>query len=659
MIDDQTSQSGICYENELNPAQLEAACFTNGALLVIAGAGSGKTRTLIYRVARLVENGVPPDAILLLTFTKKSAAHMLDRAASLLDDRCARVSGGTFHSFANAMLRRYAPGVGLPHDFTIIDRTDSESIMGLIRKELKISSDRHHRFPGNRTLINLFNRAVNKDISVEETVANAYPHLSRFLDSIILMGQNYEAHKRKHFFLDYDDLLIYFRNLLRDNAEVSERIQSRYSHIMVDEYQDTNKIQAEIVFLLAEKSGNIMVVGDDSQSIYGFRGAKIKNMLEFPETFPETKIIRLEENYRSNQPILDLTNTVIEQVTEKFSKTLFTRKTGGLKPVLAAMQDESSQSRYVVEKIKDLLANGSSPNSISVLFRAGFHSYDLEMELNKNRLSFVKAGGFKFVETAHIKDFMAYLRVMVNPLDRISWHRILLLLDKIGPKTAQKIYESVENENAGLWGIRSVTLKSSGAPGFEELKELLLSATETETIYIPEIGERILNYYVGILKNKYDDYPKRTKDLEQLLAIMERYDDLKQFLSDMALEPPNSSGSNGKMAKDEADQNSLCLSTIHSAKGLEWQHVFIIWALDGRFPSMRSIDDENELEEELRLMYVAATRAKENLFITYPMRAYDRASGLVLDRPSRFLDAVPDYILEREFPWGENSVFWD
>jgi len=658
MIDDPLSRSAICYENELNPAQLEAVRFMNGPLLVIAGAGSGKTRTLIYRVARLVENGVRPDAILLLTFTKKSASHMLERSALLLDDRCARVSGGTFHSFANAMLRRYAPGIGLPHDFTIIDRSDSESIMGLIKKEMNVPSDRHHRFPGNRTLINLFNRAVNKGISIEETVANAYPHLSKFMDAIILAGQNYDAHKAKHFFLDYDDLLIYFRNLLRDNAEISERIQSRYSHIMVDEYQDTNQIQAEIIFLLAGDKKNIMVVGDDSQSIYGFRGAKIKNMLEFPDTFPGTQIIRLEENYRSNQPILDLTNTVIDQVSEKFSKTLFTRKKGGLKPVLAAMENESAQSHYVVEKIKDLLANGSSPDSICVLFRAGFHSYDLEMELNKNRCPFVKAGGFKFVETAHIKDFMAYLRVMANPLDRISWHRILLLLDKIGPKTAQKIYESVEHANDGLWGVKTVTLKSSAAPGFEELKELLLAAAETETLYIQQIGERILNYYVGILKKKYDDHPKRTKDLEQLLTIMDRYDDVKQFLSDMALEPPNSSGSNGKLTA-EGSADRLSLSTIHSAKGLEWRHVFIIWALDGRFPTLRSMDDENELEEELRLMYVAATRAKENLFITYPMRAYDRASGLVLDRPSRFLDAVPDYILEREFPTGIGAIYWD
>ncbi|VEN75069.1 DNA helicase [Candidatus Desulfarcum epimagneticum] len=646
----------IQYEKELNPSQLEAVFFSNGPLLVIAGAGSGKTRTIIYRVARLVEDGISPASILLLTFTKKAAAQMLGRASSLLDRRCADVAGGTFHSFANAMLRRYGPEIGLPRDFTIMDRGDSESLIGMIKKEMESPLD-GGRFPANRTLMSLFSRAVNKSAPLEETLLGEYPHFKKFLEPIAAMRGKYDAYKAEHACVDYDDLLALFLRLLKESPGVRDRISDRLANIMVDEYQDTNPMQAEIVSLLAGERRNIMAVGDDSQSIYGFRGADIRNMLRFPETFPGTRIIRLEENYRSGPAILDLTNTVIDQASEKFSKTLFTQKTGGMKPVLAAMKDERDQSRYVVRQIRRLLDKGVRPGSVAILFRAGFHSYDLEIELTKNRLSFVKSGGFKFVEASHIKDLISHLRVLANPLDRISWHRALLLLDRVGLKTAQKIYDALEKNGDGLAGLDAISLSAAASPGFEALKAMLLSVTESPGASVSRMGEIVLGYYMPLLKKKYDDYPKRARDLEHMMGIMERYDSLPDFLNDMALEPPNSSSLNGALSEDGEDNDVLTLSTIHSAKGLEWSHVFVIWALDGRFPSMRAIEDDENLEEELRLMYVAATRAKKNLFITYPMRHYDRGSGFVLDRPTRFLENVPDDILERRFPPGMDPFF--
>ncbi len=415
---------------------------------------------------------------------------------------------------------------------------------------------------------------------------------------------------------------------------------------MVDEYQDTNKIQAAILYLLTGANKNIMVVGDDSQSIYAFRGANFRNIMQFPRMFPGTRIISLEENYRSVQPILDLTNIIIEQAKEKYSKKLFTRITGGSKPLLVDAVDENDQSLFVVSKIQQLCRQGIALNRIAVLFRAGYHSFDLEIELNREQIPFIKVGGFKFVESAHIKDVLAHLRVISNPRDRISWYRILLLIEKIGPATAQKIYESVKSEASGYTGLLTIKSKSGAGAGIDRLKQLF-STIDTHQMPFAKMGEAIIEYYLPLLKEKYDDHPRRGKDLEQLLAIMERYRNLDLFLTDMALEPPNT-GIEDTFSADSTSDDRLTLSTIHSAKGLEWHTVFIIWALDGRFPSPHSLYKEEALEEELRLMYVAATRARENLIFIYPNQVYDRVVGMVLDRPSRFVDMIPQSILEKQ-----------
>ncbi len=632
------------YKEALNPSQLEAVSHREGPLLVIAGAGSGKTRTLTYRVARLVEDGIPPASILLLTFTRKAASEMLGRAARLLDERCERVSGGTFHSFANSVLRRYASRIGFGSGFTILDRADSESLIGMIKKEYEPAS-RKRAWPRKQTLANIFSRAVNKVLTLEEVLLNDYPHFASDLETIIDIFEAYKLYKIQHNFLDFDDLLLYLHALLKNHPDIRNRLASHYHYIMVDEYQDTNLLQADILTFLASVHRNVMAVGDDAQSIYAFRGANFKNIMDYPKIFPGTKIIKLEENYRSVQPILTLTNVIIERAAEKYQKYLFSRKIGGTRPLLVDTINERGQSRFVTEKILELQQRGIPLSQIAVLFRASFHSFDLEIELNRAQIPFIKVGGFKFVESAHIKDVLAHLKVITNPYDRLSWNRVLLLLDKVGPKTAQRMYTSLLDEKLGYQGLLKIKAKGRQSGGIEKLQGLY-AQIHPGSMTVAQMGESVINYYNPILQYRFDDYPKRVRDLEHLVSIMERYRNLEEFLSDMALEPPNTSIDNSLSAVF-GSTDRLVLSTVHSAKGLEWHAVFIIWALDGRFPSTHALNSDENLEEELRLMYVAATRAKEHLFIAYPSQVYDKGSGLILSRPSRFIDLIRDDILEK------------
>lgn len=637
----------IPYDEQLNASQLEAVMATEGPLLVIAGAGSGKTRTLTYRVARLVEEGIAPSSILLLTFTRKAAQQMLERAAKLLDRRCENIAGGTFHSFGNLILRKYASALGIHSNFAIFDRVDAEALISLLRKEMSTAT-KNRSLPRKHTLANIFSRSVNKMIPVDDVVYDDYPHLETELESINSIFQSYKRYKSENNFFDFDDLLVFLLKLLKTDPEIRDRISSSYRYVMVDEYQDTNKIQAEILYLLTGTNKNIMVVGDDSQSIYAFRGADFRNIMKFPAMFPATRIISLEENYRSVQPILNLTNIIIEQAKEKYSKNLFTTRTGGSIPVLVEAQEENDQSLFIVDKIRQLCRQGTPLDQIAVLFRAGYHSFDLEIELSREQIPFIKVGGFKFVESAHIKDVLAHLRIVSSPYDRISWYRILLIIEKIGPATARKIYETIKNVAAGYSGLSAVKLKSAAGAGLKRLKDLFCNLA-TDSLPLEEMGEMIIEYYLPILKERYDDHPKRAKDLEQLLAIMARYDSPEKFLTDMALEPPNTSFGETFAVGTPSEDERLVLSTIHSAKGLEWHTVFIIWALDGRFPSSYALHKEEDMEEELRLMYVAATRARENLFFTYPNQVYDRSLGIVLNRPSRFVDMMSESILEKQF----------
>ena len=639
----------IDYKKDLNEAQFEAVNFDQGPLLVIAGAGSGKTRTLTYRVARLVEAGIPPYAILLLTFTRKASQEMLQRASRLLDDRCENVSGGTFHSFANGMLRRHATHLGYDRSFTIIDRVDMENLIVMLKKEMGLG-EKDRSFPKKGTMASLFSRSVNKVMPLEDVIYDDYPHFSAHMEALGQLYDAYTQHKNTHNLMDYDDLLIIFHRLLKEFPDIRQHISSAFEYIMVDEYQDTNQIQADIIYLLAGDSNNVMVVGDDSQSIYAFRGAEIKNILSFPDHFPGTTVVRLEENYRSVQPILHLTNQIIDQAAYKYTKTLFSRKKGGSCPRLVMTPDENSQSRFIIDHIRSLSIKGVRLNRIAVLFRAGFHSFDLEIELGREGIPFVKVGGFKFMDSAHIKDVLAHLKVIHNPDDSVSWNRILLLLEKVGPKGAARLFSDLRDTRAGHRGLEHLKLKPTITKSVGKLKSLF-AALDPENMTIAGLGEHIVQYYQPVLRHRFDDYPKRERDLEQLLTIMERYSDLEAFLTDMAIEPPSNTIEGAFSAAQPSDESRLTLSTLQSATGLEWHTIFIIWSLDGRFPALRSLNKEDEIEEELRLMYVAATRAEDNLYFICPGQAYDRATGMVLNRPSRFLEHLADDALKVRYTY--------
>ncbi len=636
------SPAGIDYQKELNQAQYEAVTATEGPLLVIAGAGTGKTRTLVFRVAHLVEIGVDPRSILLLTFTRRAAEEMLRRASLLIDNRCARVSGGTFHSFANSILRQYGRKIDLSPAFTIMDRPDSEDVIQLLRAEMGLNT-KERRFPRKQTVGEIYSMALNKQWTIPELVERDYPHLTDSLDELLRLYERYVDYKKGKSLLDYDDLLIRLRNLLAGHEEIRRRLSDTYRFIMVDEFQDTNRLQAEIVRLLAATHDNVMVVGDDAQSIYSFRGANFRNIMDFPKEFAGTRIISLEENYRSTQPILSFTNEIIRRARERYEKSLFTRKKDGDTPLLVQAESEQAQSRFVCQKILELREEGVPLWDIAVLFRSSFHSFDLEIELARHNIPFVKRGGFQFIQSAHIKDLLAHLRILSNPQDAISWSRALLLLEGVGAQQSQKIIHWLLEGTNPTERLRSFEAKGKVAHGLRTLAQVLEACREGERP--AEKAQYLMQYYVPILKRKYpEDYPKRLRDMEHFQGMTERYRSLERLLSDMALEPPTESV-DGVLAVDP-DEGPLVLSTIHSAKGLEWHSVFIIWALEGRFPSYYNINTEEELEEERRLLYVAATRAKENLFITYPVKIFDRGLRTVLSRPSQFIEGIPEEMLE-------------
>ncbi len=639
----------INYQEELNTSQFEAASAVNGCYLIIAGAGTGKTRTLVYRVARLIELGYDPNSILLLTFTRKAANEMTKRASMLLDDRCSKIRGGTFHSFANLTLRKYAKAIGLDSNFTILDQGDSEDVINLIRSQDRFLT-KDKRFPNKQTLNKVYSLSVNTGKKVEEIIENDYPHFLPLLDKILEIQKIFTEYKRRNNLLDYDDLLVYLREFLHKDSPAVKALLSEIKFVMVDEYQDTNHLQAEIVKGLAKYNKNVMVVGDDSQAIYSFRGADFHNIMEFPKLFDDVKIIKLEENYRSVQSILNFANRINEAAVEKYKKELYTRRGSGELPNIVAATTDNLQSKFIVEKILDLREEGISLKDIAVLFRSSFFSFDLELELSKANIPFQKFGGMKFVETAHIKDVMAFLRIVVNPKDVISWYRVLLLHEGVGPKTAQRILDELATAR--------ITIKAEpdNQPGFKHHKlgplfYLLYDLQKKK--YLPsEMVQKVYEYYWELFKANYDDWNKRKKDLEIFQNIVENYTSIDSLLSDMAIEPIIESVLD--VEATDKEEEYVTLSTIHSAKGLEWHSVFIIHAVEGYFPSARSVENLDSLEEERRLMYVASTRAKNNLYVSYPMNLFDREAGMTLSKPSRFISEItPDlaegWLLEEDF----------
>lgn len=619
---------------KLNPAQREAVETVEGPVLVIAGAGSGKTRTLTTRLAYLVSLGIPAERILLLTFTRKAAREMISRAEALVGNACGKVQGGTFHSLCHYMLRQYGYLLGFSPNFTVLDRGDSEDLLNLLKNSLGFPGAKRHA-PKKETLASILSKIKNQGKTLEEIVMTDHPNFVDLIPQIERLFREYEIYKREHQLMDYDDLLINWLTILKDYPQVRDEVGRRYSYIMVDEYQDTNLLQGEIVVYMASSHRNVMAVGDDSQSIYGFRGANYRNIFDFPKHFPEARIIKLEQNYRSTQPILDLANAIIERSKIKYTKVLFTEKKEGPKPVLFRAKDDHAGSEFVADEILRLTHEEGIPLSqIAVLMRAAFHSYDLELELTKRGIPFVKYGGLKLLESAHIKDVVSILRILVNPYDFLSWNRVLLLLEGIGPRSAERIVTLLKNSD-----LESAIFNIKRQFPQPELQKFLNLFQELTGKMLPpiEILSQVLEFYEPIFERSYyEDAHRRERDLESLIALSEKYETLEEFLTDLVLEPIYSSEVEG-----ERKEEILTLSTIHSAKGLEWHTVFVLSVIEGRFPSSYSLLNPDELEEERRLFYVAVTRAKERLYLIAPLTIYVPGEGRTFAKLSRFLQEVP------------------
>ncbi|MFK7847270.1 MAG: ATP-dependent helicase [Rhodothermales bacterium] len=636
----------IDYAAELNKQQLAAVQASGGPMLVIAGAGTGKTRTLVYRVAYLVETGTPPEQIVLLTFTRRASREMLARASAVLDGRCNRVRGGTFHSYCLNILRDHAPSVGFPKNFSILDASDDSDVIDVLRAARGLHKSQQ-RFPRKRTLQSIFSASVNREMPIEEVLATQYPQFLGHLEVMTELQTAYEQYKRQHGLMNYDDLLRYALELLQTDDKVRLKVGTACRHVLVDEYQDTNRLQALFVQCIAGVHNNVMVVGDDAQSIYRFRGADFRNIFAFPEQFPGTKVLKLEQNYRSTQPILNLANHVIKEATQKYDKELFSNREGDELPGLIAASDDRFESRFICQMVLELREQGIPMNRMAVLFRSSSNSFDLEVELGHRDIPYVKYGGMKLSEAAHIKDILSHLRVLENPKDAVAWNRVLQLLPGVGPKTAQEIIGWITDASEDPFELDNRPYSPRYVEALKELFKVLRPLVSRQKSLTSQL-ESLITYYEPLLKKKYfEDYPKRVQDLDHFIALAENVNNRTEFLSSLALDPIELSALDTDPVDD--DEAPLVLSTIHSAKGLEFHTVFLIHVLDGVIPSGYALKESAGIDEELRLLYVAVTRAEDNLFISYPVLQYRRHQGEFLSNPSRFVEGIPEDLLE---PWS-------
>ena len=629
----------------LNPAQLEAVTAPDGPVLVIAGAGSGKTRTIVHRLAWLAEQGVPASDMLLLTFTRKASREMLLRATDLLGYSIGGVHGGTFHSFAFSVLRQYRPAWA-EGPVTVMDSADSASAIQQCKERLKVGKG-DRSFPKTQTIIGLLSKARNKEISIGDVLQRDAQHLLPHADALDSIGEAYRGYRRQHGLLDYDDLLFELEDLLKGDPEagregLAERFRERYRYIMVDEYQDTNRVQARLVRLLAGEAGNVMAVGDDAQSIYAFRGADVRNILDFPKLFPGTRVIRLEENYRSTQPVLDVANAVLAPASEGFRKNLFTTKENTPKTPrvrLVRPMSDLTQANVVAARVEELLDRYQA-KEIAVLFRAGYQSYHLEVALSKRGIKFRKYGGLRYAEAVHVKDVVAFVRLAINPLDMPSFERVAGLSKGVGTKTAEKIYHVAAQGDFDA--LRKACTK------YPDLWSdmLLLDKLREHNLTPAALIEMVIEHYTPRLQAIFpDDWPRRQQGLSELAHIASAYTDLEQFVADLSLETPEDDA-------DEFDEaGRVVLSTIHSSKGLEWDAVILLDLVEDRFPSRHALVRPEDFEEERRLMYVACTRAREDLELFVPATLYSRQNGgNEPATPSPFVRELPFSALEE---WQE------
>ena len=654
------------YLSRLNSAQRIAVEHgTGGAadepLLVIAGAGSGKTNTLAHRVAHVIAQGANPGAILLLTFSRRAADEMARRAERILCQLAAerpRLAGaklhwtGTFHSVGARLLREYAGRIGLDPGFTIHDRGDSADLMNLVRHELGASC-KAKRFPLKNTCLSIYSAAVNTLLPLEEVLQRRFPWCTEWQDELKRLFLAYVEAKQKQHVLDYDDLLLYWAQMVAEPV-LAQEIGARFDHILVDEYQDTNALQASILLALKPQGRGLTVVGDDAQSIYAFRGATVRNILDFPAHFdPPTKVVTLEQNYRSTQPILAAANGVIGLAAEQYSKELWSNKTSGERPQLVTVRDETDQAGFVVEQVLERREMGISLKSQAVLFRASHHSATLEIELVRRNIPFVKFGGLKFLESAHIKDVLSVLRWIENPRDRVAGFRVMQLIPGIGPKTSAQVLDNLALSQDVMLGLQESKVPSSAAEGWQVFLELVDSLSQRAVPW-PSEFETISNWYQSHLERLYEDAQMRQIDIEQLTKIAATYPSRQRFLTELTLDPPDAtSDESGAPLRDE---DYLILSTIHSAKGQEWTSVTLLNAVDGCLPSDLATGNENEIEEERRLLYVAMTRAKDHLQIVVPQRFFVTQQSQFGDRHvyagrSRFIPAsILDLFEKKTWP---------
>ena len=686
----------IDFAAELNPQQLEAVTASPGPALVIAGAGSGKTRTLTYRVAYLIENGIQPQHILLLTFTNKAAREMLDRVAALISSDLTGLWGGTFHSIGNRILRRHPAEAGFAPGFSIMDREDSEEMIDGVVASLGFDP-KEKRFPKGEVLADVLSFQLNTGRKLEDVLLERYPHFLEFAEHFVEARKRYEARKRKANSVDFDDLLEKPLAVLRGTPAIAEHYQRQFQFILVDEYQDTNHLQNDFIEILAARHHNVMVVGDDAQSIYSWRGADFRNILEFPKRHAGAKIYKIETNYRSVPEVLAVANAAIAANEHQFEKQLTSaRPSGDLKPALVPLADSQQQAQFVTQRILELHEEGVGLEEMAVLYRAHFHSMELQMEMTRRGVPFEITSGLRFFEQAHIKDVSAFLKWVANPRDEVAFKRMVKLLPGVGPRSADAMWDGVlarlatsnaqrptpnvqpaaTPEAQPLSTLDAQLPTDPDAPtdalpetfanpweGLPPIKDLLLplkvpakcqKAWQQYAYTLDELapGGRLVppsQMIHSVMEAIYDDYARakfpnydlRREDLNTLANFARQYENAQAFLDQLALLTTMDTNA---AASDEQDR--VTLSSVHQAKGLEWKVVFVIWLADGKFPTGRSLENPDAIEEERRLFYVAVTRAKDELYLSYPCMSFNSGYGDPLQRPSRFLAEVPKALVE-------------
>jgi DNA helicase-2/ATP-dependent DNA helicase PcrA len=632
------------YENELNPEQLGVVMHQGGPMLVLAGAGSGKTRTVVYRVARLLEDGVEPSAILLLTFTNRAAREMLSRVGQLLGRDAGQVTGGTFHSVGNRLLRRFGDRLGYLHNYGILDREDARDLMASALADV-VPLTPQRRLPGAAVLVDVYSFVINTGRSLEEVLGGRYPQFTADAETIQAVFRRYLERKRAANVMDYDDLLLNWLLLLRRHEDVRRALSQRFRHILVDEYQDTNRLQADIVDAMLGAGRNLVVVGDDAQSIYAFRGAEYANILSFPDRYPDCATFRLETNYRSLPPILTAANASIVNNEKQFPKTLRAAREGGEAPVVVAAPGPEAQAAFVAQQVLELVDGGVELAEIAVLYRNHSHSLELEVELTRRNIPYEVRSGLRFFEQRHVKDVLAHLRFVANPRDEVAFTRMARLRPRLGQRLVGRVWQELAAVKDPLRALRDLDGKSLGLPGaathsVSKLAELLGRLDALRERPGEMVREVIASGYRDLLRATFDNASSRLEDLEQLALFADGYDGLDAFLDEVTL---MNELSGEDMAAEPGERERMTLSTVHQAKGLEWQVVFVVWLAEGRFPSARAED----MEEERRLFYVACTRAKDELYLCYPLIARDRYRVDVITEASRFVSELPESTVQR------------